>query len=349
MKVVVVAHGLSNGGAERVAALIANDYAKNENEVLFIAVYSDKKEYILDDRIKYIYINEQQSNRAIKLLMRSYKINEAIKEFKADVVVSFIINEMLLCNILKTAPIIYSLRNDPTHLLSSRLNKLICIFSYKRAKNIVFQTPGAREYFKESIQQKGVIIPNPLTENLPYWDADKSEKVIITACRLNKQKNLKMLIKAFSLFHENNKEYVLKIYGKGNELDNLKKYAKECGIESCTFFPGHSSNIHSIMARSAIFALTSDFEGLSNSMLEALAIGIPTVCTDCPPGGAALYIEDGINGMLVPVGDSYMLYEKFCLMGKDVRLCKEMSKKEIEIRHKLSKENVLQKWERIIQ
>ena len=52
-----------------------------------------------------------------------------------------------------------------------------------------------------------------------------------------------------------------------------------------------------------MFVSSSDFEGLSNSMLEAMAMGIPTICTDCPCGGAKMVIENGINGLLTPVGD----------------------------------------------
>lgn len=56
-----------------------------------------------------------------------------------------------------------------------------------------------------------------------------------------------------------------------------------------------------------MYVLSSDYEGISNSMLEAMALGIPVVATDCPIGGSRMYIKDGVNGFLVPVGDAEAL------------------------------------------
>lgn len=348
MRIAIVAHGLSDGGAERVASLVANHYSQRGHDVLFLAAYSPRTVYPLDPAVKYVYLHEKYTDKIRKLIYRSYRVDKEIRKFKADVAVSFIINESIYSSIVKTVPFIYTLRIDPGQACETFLYKITCILAFDAATKVIFQTPGARDFFSKRIRRKGVVIANPLTRNLPYWQQETCEKTIITACRLNEQKNLPMLISAFAVFHEKHPDYSLKIYGDGELLDSLKAFAKECGVADSVFFPGYAKNIHEIMANSAIFALTSDYEGLSNSMLEALAIGVPTVCTDCPPGGAALYIKDGINGMLVSVGDSEELSKRLCQMAEDPALCLKMSENAKNIREVLDVDKVLKQWENIL-
>ena len=350
MRIAIVAHGLSNGGAERVASLVANHYVNRGHDVLFVAAYSPDREYRLEDAVEYVYAGGNHSNKITRLLGRSYRIQRAVKKFRADVAISFVINESLYSTLRGTVPYIYTLRNDPGNICGSAVMRLTSNLAFGKARKVIFQTPDARKFFSQSIQDKGVVIANPLTRNLPQWQGpDGCKKTIITACRLNSQKNLPMLISAFAAFHRKHPEYALEIYGEGELREQLQTYAKKCGVADCVAFPGYAKNIHEIMTQSGIFALTSDYEGLSNSMLEALAIGIPTVCTDCPPGGAAMYIEDGVSGMLVPVRDVDALTQKLCRMAEDPALCVKMSENSRKIREILDVDQVLKQWEAVLQ
>lgn len=347
-RISIVSHGLSNGGAERVASILANHFARQGDAVLFIAAYSPEKEYRLDKNIKYVYIDVQSKNKLVKMIRRPWKIGDEISAFHSDIVISFIINDTLISNLKHKAPIIYSLRIDPGNVKKKKLNWFMCKLLYGRAKNIVFQTKEARDFFGDNIRSKGIVIGNPLTSNLPYWNAENHKKTIITACRLCEQKNLKMLIEGFAGFHKTHPEYSLQIYGRGPLEKELMEYVSSLKVSDCVEFPGYTKNIHKIMAESAIFALTSDFEGLSNSMLEALAIGLPSVCTDCPPGGAAEYIDDWRNGMLIPVGDAKELEKRLCALAEDERLCQDISENAIKIREKLDEDTVMSQWNRVI-
>lgn len=347
MRIAMAVHGLSNGGAERVAALVANHYARVGHEVLFLAVYSPEKVYPLDPAVEYRYVGGATQSKIKRKCQRSWNVCQAVREFRADVVVSFIIDEVILCAVEKVAPIVYSLRIDPgqEHNICLRAIRYYC---YSRAKKVIFQTPDARDYFSETIRKKGVVIANPLTRDLPVWKGETGEKTVITACRLDEQKNLPMLISGFAKFSQSHPDWSCKIYGEGDQLEKLKAWAQSCGVADRVFFPGYAKNIHEIMASAGIFALTSDYEGLSNSMLEALAIGVPTVCTDCPPGGAALYIHDGVNGMLVPVGDSEALHQKLWQMAEDPALCQAMSENARKIRETLDVDRILKCWEDVL-
>lgn len=347
MRIAILSHGLSNGGAERVASILANNLAIY-HKILFIAVYSQEREYTLLDDITYKYIGCNSSNRMVKLIKRNIQIKKVIESFQVDLVISFIINEALMLNI-SGIPLIYSLRTNPDNIFRKRLNRVLGLFSYRRARAIVFQAEGARNYFDDEIRRKGVVIGNPLTENLPYWKDYKHEKNIITACRLTKQKNIPLLINAFSEFHRLYPEYKLDIYGQGDEEEYLKVLVSKLKLENFVSFCGHSEEIHQVMASSGIFSLTSDFEGLSNSMIEALAIGIPTVCTDCPPKSAGEYIVNGESGFLFPVGDKKALVEIWCELVQNESLCRRISENEVNIRKKLNVQLVVRQWQDIIE
>ena len=97
-----------------------------------------------------------------------------------------------------------------------------------------------------------------------------------------------------------------------------------------------------------MFVSSSDYEGLSNSMLEAMAIGLPTVCTDCPVGGARMVIRDGENGLLVPVGDREALAAAMCRVADDRALAETLSQNGRTLREKLSIGVIADEWERLI-
>lgn len=348
-RVAIIAHGLSDGGAERVASLVANHYAEKGCQVLYLAVLCPEREYPLDDRITYHYVEVPKCTRATRFLRRSWCIDRELREFGAEIAVSFLVKEAIIPNLRRTVPMVYSLRIDPGYATRTPFLRTMTQLSYRRAEKVAFQTQGAMDFFTGTIWEKGVVIPNPLTRDLPYWDPISHKKRIITACRLTAQKNLPMLLRAFAIFHSNHPDYRLEVYGNGPELGNLQTLARELQIADAVAFPGHSRKIHQIMASSGAFVLSSDFEGLSNAMLEALAIGVPTICTDCPPGGAREYITDGANGFLVPVGDVEALAEKMEWLAQDPALCRKMSWQATQVRQKLNPDTVLAQWEQVLE
>lgn len=348
-RIAVLGYGLAGGGAERVSAIVANYFSDRGYDVLFVAAYSKEREYALNDNIKYVAIETKAPVGFLKLIERSLKITNEVKKFKADIVYSFINYELIPLSLSKI-PVIPSLRIDPKYIEYDRVRWHIRNFVYKRAKNVIFQTKDARDYFVEKIRNKGVVIGNPLKEGLPVWDEETHRKVFMTACRITKQKNIPMLINAFVRFHKKFPEYTLEIYGDGEpqeyktEMENLV-YKK--GAENYIFLKGHSKNIHEVMRTSEAFFLTSDFEGLSNSMLEAMAIGIPCVCTDCPPGGASEYIENNKSGILIPVGGEDELVTAMCAAAENAELRHTLSENSRYVRQALDKDEICRKWEEL--
>lgn len=350
MKVLILSQGLGFGGAERVISLLSNNLSDIGLEIHFVAVYSKERAYKLNDDIKYYNINtdKERSNKITRLLSRSYKIKKIHDRIKPDYIISFIDQEAILL-FKSSAKKVFSLRNDPNKDGNGFVRKHIRNYIYSKADKIVFQTDEAKSYFNDKIQKKGIIIENPISSNLPLWTYNNNIKKIITVCRLEPQKNLKMLMDAFDKVYKKYPEYELNIYGKGSMYSDLVEYKNTLDSKNKIYFKGVTNKIYEIMKEASIFALSSDYEGISNSMLEALAIGVPTICTDCPVGGARRFITNEINGMLIAVNDSEAMYESMIKIIENPHLAQKLSNANNNLRNELSIENIMKKWQLIIQ
>lgn len=218
---------------------------------------------------------------------------------------------------------------------------------YQRCTSAVFQTEEEMAYYTR-IKGEKAVIPNPIKENLPERYLGVRRHEIVNFCRMSSQKNIPLLIDAFEILLQDHPDYTLRVYGEGPEKDNLKAYIKERHLEDKAYIEEFASDIHNRIKDAAMFVSTSDFEGLSNSMLEAMAIGLPTVCTDCDGGGARMMIEDHVNGLLVPKGDKQAVYHAMKEIVEDEALSDRLSKNAEKIKIKLSVDNIVKEWIKMI-
>ena len=305
-KVVFIVPCLRSGGAERVMVLLANAMVEKVNKVVFLFTMDDVKSYTLDKHIEIIINYKNRDFIGQIAFIRKY-----MKENQNAVFISFFTYQnlySLMAKCLLPIKVIVSERNDPRRTLYGRKTlEIIRNYLYTKANMIVFQTEDAMHYFSKQIQSKGIIICNPLSSLPEIYDGER-EKRIVAVARLNKQKNLPMLISGVAEFLLKNPEYCLEIYGEGDPRDpdmrdDLKRLAQSKGIINQIKLMGFVPNASEAIRRASLYVSTSNYEGISNSMLEALAMGLPCVCTDCPVGGARMFIKNGVNGYLVPVGD----------------------------------------------
>lgn len=218
---------------------------------------------------------------------------------------------------------------------------------YTRCHAAVFQTEEERAYYTK-LRCPTAVIPNPLKEDLPEPFTGVRRKEIVNFCRLNKQKNIPLLIDAFELLQREYTEYTLRIYGRGEEKENLIAYARNKGLAEGVIFEDFAPDVHERIRDAAMFVCTSDFEGLSNSMLEAMAIGLPCVCTDCAGGGARMMIRDHENGILVPVGDVQAVHMGMKEIIENPTLAEQLSAQAAQVRQQLSISRIVEQWEAMI-
>ena len=352
-KVMFVMPSLGGGGAERVVSIIANYLAEREYNVNICLLRENNVAYKLNNNVHVECIISKSTNGIKRKLQTLRDLRKLVKKNPGTVFISFLTNENLylaFSTLGLPANIVVSERNDPYKTINGKLNRSIVnlLYSIKQCKTVVFQTNGAMEFYNKKVQKKGIIIPNPIKKELPEIFVGIRRKEIVTFARLEPQKNYPLLINAFELFSKKYKDYTLGIYGKGELEEQLKLLVKEKGLDSKVNFYGFCADVHNKIRDAAMFVLPSDYEGLSNSMLEAMAIGLPCICTDCSPGGARMFIKNGINGILVPVKNVDKMYEAMDLIASDSKLANELSQNASKIQTHLSVEAIGNKWRALI-
>lgn len=222
-----------------------------------------------------------------------------------------------------------------------------CQFRNKYMTNYhyaIFQTQEVKRYYDSIISGKKAVIHNPVKHDLPLPYEGKRSKRIVSFARLNYQKNFTLLISAFAEIHTKYPEYTLEIFGDGPDEENLRRAINEFHLEESAFLFPVRQDVHIAVLDASMFVLPSDFEGLSNSMLEAMAIGLPCICTDCDGGGAREIIHDGENGLLVPKGDKEALSQAIERLILNPEFAKKLGRSASGIREELSEEKIIEQW-----
>ena len=350
-KVMFVCQSLGNGGAERVVSVLTDELSEADYRVFILTMTKEKQVYNINENVEIVAPHKNYNAGILGKLQRVKIIRDEIIKHKIDVVVAFSHYNAMFSVIASyglPVRIIGSERNDPAQLKNRKILNSTRNILYKKLDCLVCQTDEAKAYFPNKIQEKTTIILNPISASIidPY--CGEKEKKIVTFCRLEPQKNLRMLIDAFEMLYEEYPDYELNIYGEGSERENLLNYIVSKGLVNVISIKPFCKDVHQKVMKATIFALPSNYEGLSNSMIEAMALGIPTVVTDCPCGGARMVIENNKNGIMVAVEDPKAMYEAFKKIIVSPKFAKELSNNGVKIRDKLNCKKIAKQWKKAI-
>lgn len=352
MKIIFVISAMNGGGAERVLATLANRYVDQGDEVTILMVAGDESAYPLDQRVHSLSIGQPSHGNPFVQIKRLLAMRNYFKQHRDSVIVSFG-TEINLFTILSSLglknKVIVSERNDPNQCSYKKVRDAV----YGLCRNFVFQTEDARRCFSSKIQRNSVVIPNPIRNQLPEVLQEKQadgmtgrgrEKKIAAVGRLEPQKNHRLLLQAFAGFLRKFPEWELHIFGQGSLECELRQQAEGFGIERKVVFEGFQSDVLERIRSYGMYVLPSDYEGISNSLMEAMAMGLPCISTDCPIGGSTLCIQDGKNGLLVPVGDAVALKKAMERIAGDKHLAEELGKNAVLVRERFSEDVIAEKW-----
>ena len=368
MKILFSCLSISNGGAERVMSSLVNNFSmKKDNEVVLLTLLNTKDDYLINKNVKrYIIDNKEYSKKcnlekkiskfSLKGLLKIYKI---IKEERPDVIVSFLpepsFKIMFLKKVFKSIseiPVIVSIRNDPQVEYKNVLVRFIMKKLYSDIDGMVFQTLDAKEYIAKMINIKNIaIIPNPINEKffVKAIDDSKRKNEIVTLGRLESQKNHKLLIKSFYKASKINNKYTLNIYGEGSLFNELQRMIIELELEGKVFLRGKTTKTEEVLNNAKIFVLSSNYEGMPNALMEAMACGLPCISTNCPCGGPKEIIINNENGLLINTNNENELTNSLIeLMNKKEKRI-QLGNKAKKIRNKYSEKEINSRWNTFIE
>ena len=323
-KIVFVIPDMPGGGTERVVALLANEYCKRGIETAILLFAGHETAYRLDDRIEVVSMGMPTHGSFRARIERIRKMRKYYKKNKNCQIWSF--SSMgAVFSVLATwgqkHAFLISERSDPNKIDYKRIRN----FAYRFADVVVCQTREAIESFPKSIAKKSVVLPNPVDiGDLQPYEGERKKRVVAVG-RLQYPKNHQLLLRAFAGFAKEYPDYTLEFYGKGKQETELRELAGQLRIAQKVIFHGFTDRVKEEINSAAIYVLSSDYEGVSNSLLEAIALGIPVIATDCPIGGCRMYIENGKNGLLVPVGDAEQLTDAMKKIAGDSAFAEQLS------------------------
>lgn len=346
-KMVIVTRNMFAGGAERVIAQLANYFVSREIECTLITIDNEKIFYDLDSRISIIPIGKKADGKGTDKFKRYKELRRIVSKIKPDVLLSMPedIGIYVILALLGTRiPVFVSERNNPWVMPDVKVTRLLRTLMYPFVTGLVFQTEMAKSFFPKFIQKKGVVIGNPVdATRIPAPFQGKRKKVIVGAGRLDKQKNFSLLISAFAEFSKEVPGYELCIYGEGRLREQLESEADLLGVADKVLLPGRKNNLLELMNECSMFVLSSNYEGMPNVLIEAMCMGMPVISTDCPSGGPKELIQDGINGLLIPVGDKEAMVAamKECV---EIENQKRMAANAYKIKQKLVGKEIFEEW-----
>lgn len=352
-RIILFISSLQKGGSERVMVNLAEYFQEQKYDVILVTQYQREKEYCISPKIRRVYSEPDESmldgGRIRNFCVRFRTLRNLWKTYRPDVILSFLgKNNLMAVAAAAFLPIkvAVSVRGEPTMEYQGKFMQFIAKTVFRFADGVILQTEQAGQFFPRAVRRKSVILPNPLNPQFTERKvcADR-EDLIVAAGRLDENKNHAMLIHAFGRIAEEYPTVKLVIYGEGELRTKLEMLIAEKGLTDRISMPGNVNDIADRIGRARIFTLTSNTEGMPNSIMEAMALGIPVIATDCPCGGPATLIEHGVNGLLVPVGDAFALADAFRRIFEDREFEQKLRENARRITETLAPEQVNKKWE----
>ncbi|MBR6147745.1 MAG: glycosyltransferase [Lachnospiraceae bacterium] len=353
---------LAQGGAERVVSSLANQLCAMGEDVFIATEWQEENEFEIDKKITRVHVGlreaDEKKSRIIKFMLRIRYLKRFVNEYKPDILIAFAQRanyRALMAAGNSDIPVIISIRTDPVGHYDALSDKIQIRWLFPKAAGCVFQTKGQKEFFYPYLQENSRIILNPI--NSKYIGVESvaesaKEKAVVHHARLVDFKNQPLLLKAFIRVHEKYPDYILRLYG-GDSGDGTKEILEDIiktnHAQDYIFLMGASDNLEHELPKGMIYAFSSDWEGLPNSVLEAMALGMPVISTDCPCGGPATVIRNMENGLLIPIKDEIALADAMIKLIEDRELALSLGNEARNISDIANSASVAEQWISYIQ
>lgn len=352
MRIVILVHNLTGGGAERVAALWAKGFYDRGNQVCVIISNPSPITYTLPDGVLLKNTFYQHKNKLIRLLGGIVELRKYIKKFNADVVIEVAPSwirrfAMIGIKVFKVSTEHWSFeRPKESTLKPKKINKIYLNKLY----DIVTVLSQADKDIIGNQLKKVFVLPNPLAievaQTLP-----KKEKIVLATGRLDgwHVKGFDILIKSWAKIAADSKGWKLQIVGDSKE-DGLKYLVALCAdykVMDSVEFVGYQSNILPFYQNASIFVLSSRYEGFGLVLIEAMSQGCACVACDFK-GRQREIITSDKQGVICEPENIEQLSQKMLELINDEEKRIIMGRYAIERAKDFSLEHIMDKWDIIL-
>ena len=345
-------NALHHGGAQRVMVQLAGRFAEAGWRVVLATSFREAEESPVPDGVERVSIEDAQivQSSVKRNLSRIRALRALCVKIRPAALISFMAEQnfraVLATRGLKVKTVV-SVRNTPEKEYAGRLFRFVGKHVLPLADGCVFQTEDAKRWFPTRLQKKSAVIMNQVDGRFFDGKYAGERRDVVTVGRLTEQKNQAMLIRAFAKAPDRGDRLV--IYGEGEKRGELEALVKELGLEGRVLLPGISHDVAEDIRGAKLFVLPSDYEGMPNALLEAMALGLPCIATDCPCGGPAAVIRDGENGLLIGVGDEEALTAALTSLLRDSDGREQLGRAARRSAESFRPEAIFRQWESYIQ
>ena len=361
----IVIHSLSGGGAERVAADLAA-YWTGQGYRCSVVTQSDATTdaYSLHPEVSRYVLGTAGSSGGrlsgiVANLERVWKLRKLIRKHKPTIVLGMMTTSSVLSVLAARGLHCRVIATEHTHPPSQELPEYwlkLRRWAYPQAAKVVALTSGTAEWLEHNVPGSQLaVIPNavswPLAQSEPVVPPPErgDRKRLLAVGRLHFHKGFDLLIAAFAMVAPYFPNWDLTILGEGDDRETLEQLVQEKGLEGRVSMPGRVGNIAEWYQESDLYVLSSRVEGLSNTLIEAMASGLAPVAFDCETGPREI-VRHGIDGVLVrPPEDAEALAAHMSdIMAHEGRRL-AYAKRAVDARDRFSVSRVMALWRQVFE
>jgi glycosyltransferase involved in cell wall biosynthesis len=340
------------GGSERVMANLCNKLSERGYDVHLAFDTNEHIAYKLNNKLTIIELPTPKSNNILSRLYHSCKKKRGIiKQIKPDVIIAF---HYIGLSVSFSAfglqiPVIISYRTTLDRKMSVA-NRFKSLYLIRMANKVTLMTKHDFDFVGKRIPSK-VVMYNPLSYEI-FQGNNIRKKNILCVGGYNswKIKGFDTMIKIWGKLAPLFEDWTLDIITSmpAEDIEYLIGLTKECRVEQRTNFSGFRKDIDKIMQASSIFVLPSRFEGMPNTLLEAMSQGCCCIAFDCKTGPREI-ITDQVSGVLVQDQDEEEMTNALTIVMKDESLREQLSIKAREEIKRFDLNTIVDKWERLFE
>lgn len=365
MKLLFFIQSMSNGGAERVTASLANYWAEKGWQVTVVTLTSSMDDfYQLHPAVNRIALNiAGDSSGLLSALVNNLRRIKALRctlrQVQPDVALAMMSTANILLafasGVQKGLVTIGSERTYPPRVPLGRVWEKLRSWSYGYLDVMVALTDESADWLRSHTRARSIsVIPNAAQWPLPIQEPrrpppvrSKDQHVLLAVGRLSEEKGFHLLIQCFQLLFEDYPDWRLVILGEGLERSNLESQVSDAGLAEFVSLPGRVGNVGQWYEAADLYVMSSRFEGFPNTLVEAMAHGLPAISFDCDTGPRDI-IRHGVDGLLVKAGCVEALEAALRTLMGNHGLRIEFAEKATEVRCRYSSAMVVARWESII-